>query len=319
MQAEPVPPPAPAHRLHPLLSCLIFVVIWQVASNIVGAIPLGAWIALHLQETVDALRGADPQAAFQELLGKHGDLMMLGSALAAAPTFGVVLLCRKAIDQRPWADLGLAFKGRHLALGFAAGALAVLGLFGALALTGDLRVLGVTADPPVARAAGLLGLVFLQSGTEELVCRGYLLRTLMGRYRPTTAVALVSLFFAALHLMNPDASAMSFLQTALIGVLFSLVCLRTNGLWWAIGLHAAWNYTLAVVASLPVSGVTLSHLLDVEVVGPPWLTGGSYGLEASVLTLALVTGGCAAAAVALARSARAPVPAPAAVPAAPQP
>jgi len=303
-------------RLHPLLSCLIFIVMWHVAAGIAGAIPFGVWVFQHLQEVLDAVRSTDPSASLQALMGRHGDVMMLGSAVSAVPILGVVLLCRRTIDQQPWAGLGLTFNARHLALGFAAGAAAVFGIFGLLALTGDLRVLGVTANAPVARIVGLLAAVFLQSGSEELICRGYLMRTLMGRYRPATSVALVSVFFGALHLLNPDASAMSFVQTTLIGVLFSLVTLRTDGLWWAIGLHTAWNYTLAVIASLPVSGMTLSHLLDVEVVGPAWLTGGSYGLEASVLTLALVTGGCVAAGVSLARNR---TPAPVAVPAAPPP
>lgn len=312
---QETPPPAP--RLHPLLSCLIFVAIWQVATGLVSSIPFGIWAVGHLQEVLDAVRSSDPQAALQKVLSQHGEVMMLGAALAAAPTLGAVALCRRTIDRQPWAPLGLTFDGRHLALGLAGGALAVLGLFGVLALTGDLRVVGLTANAPVARAAGLLVLVFLQSGAEEVVCRGYLMRTLMGRYRPATSVAVVSLFFGALHLLNPDASAMSFLQTALIGVLFSLVCLRTGDLWWAIGLHTAWNYTLAVVASLPVSGMTLPHLLDVEVVGRPWLTGGAYGLEASVLTLALISTGCAAVGVSLARAARTPPPVTAAVPAGP--
>ena len=300
--ATALPPASPRGGFHPLLSCFVFVVLWQVASGVASAIPLGTWLVLHLQEVLAALRAGDPRAEFQRLLSQNGDLQMLGAALAAAPTLGVVVLCRRVFDKQSMAGLGLAFDGRRLALGFAAGAAAVLAIAGLLVATGDLRVDGLAAPVQGWRVVGLLGVVFLQSAAEELVCRGYLLRTLMARYRPATSVALVSLFFGGLHVMNPAASWLSFLQTTLIGVLFSQVCLRTGGLWAAIGLHTAWNWTLGTVASLPVSGLTLAHLFDVSAPGSAWMTGGAYGPEASVVTLLVVTAACVGSGVRLWRA-----------------
>jgi membrane protease YdiL (CAAX protease family) len=222
---------------------------------------------------------------------------MAASAVAAGPTYGVVVLCRRVIDKKTIAELGLAWRPTQLVAGFVAGGLMVLGISGGLWASGALHVSGLaTADESGgvvgAKLLGFLFLVFLQSGAEELVCRGYLLRTLMGLWRPWVSVAVVSLFFAALHLMNAGTSLASFVSTALIGVLFAQICLRTGNLWAAIGLHTAWNFTLGAIASLPVSGSTTFHLFAVEDLGPAWLTGGSYGLEASVVTIALVAIAC---------------------------
>jgi hypothetical protein len=232
-------------------------------------------------------------AALQTLLSEHGDLSMVASALAALPTLGVVVLCRKIIDAQPMDALGLRFDVRRLGLGLLVGALAVGTVQGWLVGLGAARIVGVLREPQGFTVLGLFPLVFAQSAMEEIVCRGYLMQTLRGRFSTASSVAVVSSFFGALHLLNPGASVLGFTSTVLIGVLFSLVTLQTGSLWLAIGLHTAWNFTLGTIASMAVSGLTLTHLLDVQVDGARWLTGGSYGVEASVLTVVMVAAACA--------------------------
>ena len=289
VSAQVAPPPP---RVHPLLSCFVFLMLWQIAAGMTGIIPYAVLAALHWDTVVHVLRSPSPERSIDTLLSGLGDVAMLASALAAIPTYGVVALCRKWMDKAPMADIGLAPDGRALLRGFGAGVAAVGAIFAVLVAAGAVRVAGLAPGAPFARVAGLLPLVLLQSGAEEVVCRGYLMRTLMGRYRPVTSVLVVSLLFGALHLLNPGASLVGFVSTTLIGVLFSLVTLQTNGLWTAIGLHTAWNFTLGTLASLPVSGLSLSHLLDIQVSGPRWLLGGAYGIEASLLTLVLIVVAC---------------------------
>ncbi len=271
-----------------------------MASGIFGSVVVLVWMALNLDEVMAALKAGPPAETVPALLAGHGDLTMLVSAVAAVPTFGAVVFCRRLLDKKPVLELGLAWRPGQLAAGLASGALATLALVGALIAAGRLRVDGLAPEVGplhLARLLGLLALTFLQSGAEELVCRGYLMRTLMGYFRPWVAVVGVSVFFGLLHLANPGTSPLSFVSTALIGLLFSQVTLRTNSLWAAIGLHTAWNFTLGAVASLPVSGMRMSHLLVVSDVGEPWLTGGAYGLEAGVVTVAVVAVACVALAV----------------------
>ena len=62
--------------------------------------------------------------------------------------------------------------------------------------------------------------------------------------------------------------------------------LLTRRLWLGIGLHAAWNYTQGTVFSGIVSGnAPPTGLWVSSVEGPDWLTGGSFGLEASPVAL----------------------------------
>lgn len=272
-----------APRLPFWLSGFIFVLLWQVAAGIGGSFVYAGWAILNRHQVMALFREARGLDALLDLITRNGDLMMLASAVAAFPVIGVVVLCQRFIDGQPLELLGVRFNAREFAVGAAAAAATVLALLSLLVLLGHASISGLTEPWPWLRVVGLLPLVLLQSGTEELVCRGYLLRTSLRVLGPVSSTALVSLFFGALHLLNPETSVLSFASTVLIGVLFSIVTLKTNSLWVAIGLHTAWNFTLGTIASLPVSGLRLSHLFEVTVEGPHWLTGGGYGLEASVL------------------------------------
>ena len=71
-------------------------------------------------------------------------------------------------------------------------------------------------------------------------------------------------------------------NTVAIGILLSIVYLRTRALWLPWGFHFAWNTVLGLVLGLPVSGLRLFNVaVHGAASGPKWLTGGSYGIEAS--------------------------------------
>jgi membrane protease YdiL (CAAX protease family) len=64
----------------------------------------------------------------------------------------------------------------------------------------------------------------------------------------------------------------------------------TRRLWLPIGIHAAWNFTQGWVFSVPVSGTAPPlGLLITRRIGPDWLTGGGFGLEASAVAMVLAT------------------------------
>jgi hypothetical protein len=83
--------------------------------------------------------------------------------------------------------------------------------------------------------------------------------------------------------MNPGATSIGLVNTVLIGVVLAIAYLRTRALWLPWGLHFGWNAALGLLFGLPVSGLRLFNVVDrTSVSGPRWLTGGSYGPEASV-------------------------------------
>ena len=131
------------------------------------------------------------------------------------------------------------------------------------------------------------------SGTiEEIMFRGILLRHLETMLGTWAALAITSLLFGAAHLGNPDATLFAAFAIAMeAGILLGAAYLVTRRLWLAVGIHAAWNFTQGWVFSIPVSGHAAPlGLLITRRVGPDWLTGGDFGLEASAVALVVATG-----------------------------
>ena len=135
--------------------------------------------------------------------------------------------------------------------------------------------------------------IAIVSGTiEETLFRGILLRHLEKLIGTSGALAITSALFGLVHIVNPDATWFSSFAIALeAGILLGAAYLYTRRLWLAVGIHAAWNFTQGWVFSVPVSGGDAPlGLLITRRVGPDWLTGGAFGLEASVPALVMATG-----------------------------
>ena len=67
----------------------------------------------------------------------------------------------------------------------------------------------------------------------------------------------------------------------LAGVLLSAAYLLTRSLWLPTMLHLGWNWGMASVLDLPVSGFEIidTPFYDPVVRGPEWLAGGGFGPE----------------------------------------
>ena len=63
----------------------------------------------------------------------------------------------------------------------------------------------------------------------------------------------------------------------------------TRSLWLPMGLHAAWNFAQGEIYDIPVSGTTVHGLVEARLSGPPLLTGGGFGLEASLIAIVIAT------------------------------
>jgi hypothetical protein len=105
------------------------------------------------------------------------------------------------------------------------------------------------------------------------------------------ALVVSSLVFGLTHLMNPQGTLEGALFIAVeAGILLAAAFMLTRRLWLSIGFHMAWNYTQSAIFSGVVSGNDAAPgLIRSTVKGPDLLTGGSFGVESSVLALALCT------------------------------
>ncbi len=124
---------------------------------------------------------------------------------------------------------------------------------------------------------------------EEFLYRGYALHTLSTAFGFWPAAILLAALFGGLHLTNAGESAIGALDVAAYALLASFTLRRTGNLWFAVGLHAAWDFSLTFLYSVPGSGLQAKgQLLHSQLHGARWLTGGSAGPEGSVIGLAVL-------------------------------
>jgi len=220
-------------------------------------------------------------------------LPMFGEAAvllaAAIPT---LLMAR--IEKRPAADYGLPSRmafGKSFWAGVVWGIVALSALLFAIDGLGDFILGGlVLHGARLVKFAFFWGVFFLIVGFfEEILFRGYALFTLTKGIGFWPAALMLSGFFGAIHLFNPGETLIGGLAAGLIGLFFCLTIRRTGTLWFAIGMHASWDWAESYLYSVPDSGTpTPGHLLNSSFHGSRWITGGSVGPEGSVLVLLLV-------------------------------
>lgn len=216
--------------------------------------------------------------------------------LATVTVIAILIVLQKLVLRRLGArkhdDLPFAAAPRDLAAGaVGAGALFTL-IVGIAALLGAYVIEGW---------GGMESWVFilfwagLNAGfVEELIFRGVMFRWIEEFGGSWAALFITSALFGLVHMGNTNATWMSGLTIAAVaGTLLGGAYMLTRSLWLPVGLHFGWNVTQGLVWDVPVSGMDVDGLVDARLVGDPLISGGAFGLEASVI--ALVVGGVAGA------------------------
>ena len=129
-------------------------------------------------------------------------------------------------------------------------------------------------------------LFFLVAVSEEIFFRGILFRMINRRWNLWAALVISALIFGGLHIFNDNATLWSSIAIAIeAGSLYGAAYAYNKNLWLPIGIHWIWNYTQGNILGFPVSGEdNVTSIITPEISGPQWLTGGSFGAEASVIS-----------------------------------
>lgn len=282
-EAPPVPPAAPPPAPHPLQGVFLGPNGLRAGWRLMVFVTLASIVGFGLVVLVGPLvRRFHPP----------GILTAEGTGFLAA--LGASLFMGRLIEHRRLADYGLPGRGAFGAW-FWAGLLS-----GFLALTALLVLIHLDrgfdfgtqalAGTQIAKYAVLWGVTFVAVGFfEEYFFRGYALATLATGMGFWPSAFLLSAVFGAVHLGNAGENWAGALCAGLIGLFFCLTLRRTGSLWFAIGMHAGWDFSESFLYSVPDSGGMVSgHLLNSSFHGPTWLTGGSVGPEGSALVFIII-------------------------------
>lgn len=122
---------------------------------------------------------------------------------------------------------------------------------------------------------------------EELLFRGFVFQRLIAGLGQWPAQFVIAAYFLLTHLSNPgmtgSVKVMASINIFLASLLFGLAFIQTKSLAMPIGLHWMANWMQGGILGFGVSGTKQSGLLIPIFKGAPaWLTGGQFGLEASL-------------------------------------
>lgn len=223
-------------------------------------------------------------------IGKEGSpaLMLAIVVGMLALTYGLYLAIVHFVERRSPSELSLGGMGRELGIGLLVGA----GLYtGAVLILMLLGIYRIEAMNPVSFMLTALPMAVSSAFFEELLFRGVLFRIFEEWLGSWVALAISSLVFGMMHLANPAGTLQgAIFITVEAGILLAAAYMVTRRLWMSIGFHFAWNYTQEGIFSGIVSGGESDPGLFKSVIeGPDVLTGGSFGLESSLVAFLLCT------------------------------
>ncbi len=138
----------------------------------------------------------------------------------------------------------------------------------------DRYYLSFNADRFFVFAVVVLVLTPIQTTTEELLFRGYVMQGLALLVRRPAVIAVLSgVIFTLPHLMNPEVQHGASLVAAsyfAIGLLLAMITLRDGRLELAIGLHASNNLLLALVANYEGSVLKTDSIFTARELDPAY-------------------------------------------------
>src|SRR5712664_2051967 len=208
-----------------------------------------------------------------------------GSSLAGAVAAGVAM---SRMERRSFGEYGLPARGAFGKLfwqGAFFGLLEISAVIGGIAVFGSYRFGSLAIHgADLLRWATFWAALFLMVGLyEEFAFRGYVQFTLAQAISFWPAAVLLSVAFGAVLLTHPGESKLGIAGVILTGLLWCFTLRRTGNLWFAVGMHASFDFGETFLYSVPDSGMVFQgHLSNATLAGPRWLTGGNTGPEASL-------------------------------------
>jgi membrane protease YdiL (CAAX protease family) len=185
--------------------------------------------------------------------------------------------------------------GKHIAIHYGLGF-----LFGFIMMTCTIGIMIITGQVTLGGfniSAGGIGafifnlfMWFPQGASEEVMFRGFMLRSLSRKFRPVTGIAISSLAFSAFHSLNKGYTPLASVNLVLIAVLFALIYHLTGDIWMTSAMHTAWNLSQGNIFGLQVSGNDASNSIITAIYdknASSLITGGAFGPEGGLATTAV--------------------------------
>ena len=125
---------------------------------------------------------------------------------------------------------------------------------------------------------------------EEMVFRGVIMSLIRERWNTKAAILVPSVLFASVHLIGMNFSMLSCILVlaagTMVGIMFSMIAMESDSVWNSGIVHSIWNIII-IGGGLGISEKAneysvITYVLDSKSFA---ITGGEFGIEASVIAL----------------------------------
>ena len=205
-----------------------------------------------------------------------------------ALALGIYFAFARWIERREVSELALPGMVKEIGIGLLVGA----GLYtGCMLILWALGMFRIDGFNPISFLIPAIASTISAGFLEELLFRGVLFRIVEEWLGSWISIIVSSAVFGFVHLANPDATFIGALFISVeAGLLLAAAYMVTRRLWMSIGFHLSWNYTQsAIFGGIVSGGIAEPGLIKPILEGPDLLTGGQFGLEASLTAFVLCT------------------------------
>jgi membrane protease YdiL (CAAX protease family) len=213
---------------------------------------------------------------------------LVAQIAVVAVMIGAYKLIVRRLGERKHDDLAGPGAFRELGAGLLLGASLFALIVVVVALAGVYRIVGWGGTGDLVPS--VIGDGLFPAVAEELIFRAIIFRWVEELAGSWVALIVSSVLFGLSHTANPNADLVSTVGIMLEGgILLGAAYMATRRLWLAMGIHASWNVAQGEVFDIPVSGMDSNGLVEARLQGPALLSGGGFGLEASLICIAIAT------------------------------
>lgn len=264
---------------------LLGFIIVYISSAIIaqGIVILGLTIAGY-----DFLHGEMPSL----------DSMMLIKFYGFSIRLVITILYCKLIEKRSLESMGIVKKkiAKSCFLGTGIAIILLGSIFILCIISRSVVYYGKNDNINIVLILSYLGGFIIQSSMEEIMCRGFLMNSLLDKISINKAILISSVIFALPHFSalfqhNMLARIVGIVNLLLFSIVVSLLMIKYKNIWVSCAVHSAWNFILAIIIGINVSGSkNVSSVFKFNVnENMKLLNGGQYGIEGGLIcTMVLI-------------------------------
>jgi len=196
-------------------------------------------------------------------------------------------LYAKFIEKRKAFEISSKLSWKEFGKGFFISFVLVGAVVAHLAIIGSYRIADWNPDKKVV--IDLFIKFMIGALLEEIIFRLIIFRLTEELLGTWIALIIQAVLFGFAHMANDNSTLFTSFSVIIVGgIIYTGAFMYTRRIWLALGLHAGWNYFQSGIFGMPNSGTTYKGLIFSDIQGKEWITGGSWGIEASYIAILAV-------------------------------